>query len=119
MTMSYKLWIHHAGGVSGSADSKVVSFSICMKSKQLREEGHIELATPGVAAAALRGDSRIFATAGWDRKVRVFHYVKRKPLAVLQYHKAAVNDVLFDPRTQSLASASKDSSIALWHVFMY
>ena len=89
-----------------------------MVSRQLKEEGHIELATPGVAAVALRGDSRILAAAGWDKKVRVFHNIKRKPLAVLQYHKAAVNDVLFDPRTQALASASKDGSIALWHVFM-
>ena len=96
----------------------MVTFSICMKSQQLKEEGHIQLATPGVAAAALRGDSRIVATAGWDKKVRVFHYVKRGPLAVLQYHKAAVNDVRFDSRTQALASASKDGSIALWHVFM-
>ena len=96
----------------------MVSFSICMKSQQLKETGHIELATPGVAAATLRGDSRMFATAGWDKKVRIFHYVKRKPLAVLQYHKAAVNDVLFESRTQALASASKDGSIALWHVFM-
>ena len=91
---------------------------MCMKSQQVKEEGHIELATPGVAAAALRDDSRIFVTAGWDKKVRMFHYVKRKPLAVLQYHKAAVNDVLFDSRTQALASASKDGSIVLWHVFM-
>ena len=89
-----------------------------MESRQLKEEGHIELATPGVAAVALRGDSRIFATAGWDKKVRVFHYVKRKPLAVLQYHKAAVNDVLFDLRTRALASASKEGCIAFWHVFM-
>ena len=89
-----------------------------MESLQLQEKGHIELSTPGIAAAALRGDSRIFATAGWDKKVRVFHYVKRKPLAVLQYHKAGVNDVRFDSRTQALASAGKDGSIALWHVFM-
>ena len=95
-----------------------MTFSVCMESRQLKEEGHIELPTSGIASAALRDDSRIFATAGWDKKVRVCHYAKRKPLAVLQYHKAAVNDVLFDSRTQALASASKDGSIALWHVFM-
>ena len=85
---------------------------------QLKEEGRMHLAAPGIAAAAIRDDLRIFATAGWDKQVRVFHYGKRRPLAVLQYHKAGVNDVCFDARTRVLASASKDSSIALWSVYM-
>lgn len=106
-----------AGGISGSADSDIVKFSVDIQAGKLKQEGQMHLAVPGVAAGAIRSDLRILATAGWDKQVRVFHYAKRKPLAVLQYHKAGVNDVLFDLRTQLLASASKDGSIALWAVY--
>lgn len=80
--------------------------------------GRMSLTVPGIAAGAIRSDSRIVATAGWDKQVRVFHYSKEKPLAVLQYHKAGVNDVVFDARTRVLASASKDGTIALWSIYI-
>jgi len=88
-----------------------------IKARELKEGGRMDLSVPGIAAAAIRDDARIFATAGWDKQVRVWHYSKRKPLAVLQYHKAGVNDVALNARTHALASASKDGSIALWSVY--
>ena len=107
-----------AGGISGSADDYIARFSMDLQARELREVGRMSLAVPGIAAATIRSDSRIFATAGWDKQVRVFHYSKGKPLAVLQYHKAGVNDVVVDSRTCVLASASKDGSIALWNVYL-
>ena len=106
-----------AGGVSGSADDYIVRFCMDIKARKLKESGRMDLSFPGIAAAAIRDGARIFATAGWDKQVRVWHYGKRKPLAVLQYHKAGVSDVAFHARTQALASASKDGSIALWSVY--
>ena len=96
----------------------MAKFSMDIQTRELKEVGRMSLAVPGVAAAAIRSDSRILATAGWDKQVRVFHYSKGRPLAVLQYHKAGVNDVVFDARTRVLASASKDGGIALWSVYL-
>ena len=107
-----------AGGISGSADAHIVKFSMDGQDRELKEVGRMSLQVPGIAGAAIRSDSRILATAGWDKQVRVFHYSKGRPLAVLQYHKAGVSDVVFDAHTRVLASASKDGTIALWSVYV-
>mmetsp|Transcript_6383 Transcript_6383/g.20743 ORF Transcript_6383/g.20743 Transcript_6383/m.20743 type:complete len:237 (-) Transcript_6383:23-733(-) len=74
----------------------------------------------GVGGLVLRPDARIFATAGWDYRIRLFsakppHF---KPLAVLRYHDASVNAVDFSPQRPGgpnlLAAASKDTKISLW-----
>ncbi|ETW07539.1 hypothetical protein, variant 3 [Aphanomyces invadans] len=72
---------------------------------------------PGISAVANRTfDDRIFATAGWDHRVRVFHR-SFKPLATLKYHTDSVYAVQFSRDGKWLASASKDHKIALWCVY--
>ena len=44
----------------------------------------LEVKQQGTADICIRQDQRLFATAGWDGKIRVFHHKKRKPLATLQ-----------------------------------
>ena len=44
----------------------------------------LEVKQQGIADICIRQDQRVFATAGWDGKVRVFHHKKFRPLAVLQ-----------------------------------
>lgn len=44
----------------------------------------LEVKQQGIADICIRPDQRLFATAGWDGKVRVFHYKKLRPLAILQ-----------------------------------
>ena len=34
----------------------------------------------------VRPDTKLLATGGWDRRVRVWQWGKWKPLAVLRYH---------------------------------
>lgn len=76
------------------------------------------LDTGGINDIAVRADSRVFASAGWDRRVRLFEFGKRwRPLAVLRYHAGAVNAVDFSPCGTWLASASADKTVALWSVF--
>lgn len=107
----------HAGGASASADDKIVTFSIDWEQQQLQQTASLPLKSPGVAALAIRQDSRILAAAGWDSRVRVFHYGKHRGLAVLQYHRDGVLHVCFDARTKCLASASKDGTISLWSIY--
>ncbi|ETV84249.1 hypothetical protein H257_03508 [Aphanomyces astaci] len=72
---------------------------------------------PGISAIANRSvDDRIFATAGWDHRVRIFHK-RGKPLATLKYHTESVYSVGFSHDGDWLASASKDHKIALWSVY--
>ncbi|TYZ63745.1 hypothetical protein PybrP1_003714 [[Pythium] brassicae (nom. inval.)] len=71
----------------------------------------------GFGAIRIRSDQRVFATAGWDHRVRVFHARKLKPLAILKHHTESVFGLDFSPDSALLASASKDHKIALWSVY--
>ena len=71
------------GGVSASADSKVIRFTYDQAAKSITLDKTVELPKEGIADVAVRLDGRIFATAGWDGKIRIFSYGKAKPLALL------------------------------------
>lgn len=49
----------------------------------------------GQQGLRIRSDGRIFATAGWDSKVRVYSCKTMKELAVLQWHKVGCYAVAF------------------------
>ncbi len=87
------------------------------------EEKRVALARPGVADAKIRPDEKLFATAGWDRRVRAFGLGGTRPggaLAVLKCHAESVQTLAFAPTTGGkggvplLASGGKDTRIALW-----
>ena len=71
----------------------------------------------GIATVCMRPDGRVFATGGWDRRVRIWQWRGHKPLAVLTQHTGTVNAVSFSDDSKWLASASSDSTIALWTLF--
>jgi len=81
--------MHAAGGVSGAADSKLAILGLDCGARSLSVRAVLDLPKAGTADVAVRADSRVFASAGWDSKVRVFGYPRGKPLAVLHYHRAA------------------------------
>lgn len=105
------------GGICAAADNKVHCFSLHGSSQMLALTASLEVKQQGIADICIRQDQRLFATAGWDGKIRVFHYRKHKALAVLQYHKKGLTALAFHPKDQRLISASRDSNIALWSVF--
>lgn len=49
----------------------------------------------GQQSLRIRSDGRIFATAGWDTKVRVYSVTSMKELAVLKWHKEGCFAVAF------------------------
>lgn len=71
---------------------------------------------PGVDDIEIRCDGRIWATAGWDGRVRLFDAKKRTPLAVLKHHKNGIHAVSFAP-DGLLASGGDDRGIAIWSLY--
>ncbi|KAG2485662.1 hypothetical protein HYH03_015634 [Edaphochlamys debaryana] len=79
--------------------------------KQLR------LREPGCADVRVRADGKLLAAACWDGATRLYSLRGRQLLAVLKYHRAQVTCVAFSPVRQALATASRDSTVALWDVY--
>ena len=75
-------------GVCGSVSTELVAFKQ-VKGKESRavriEKTHtFHIKEPGVSDVTIRGDRRIFVSAGWDGHVRVYDYKKKAALAVLK-----------------------------------
>lgn len=84
----------------------------------LQPSHRVTLEHAGVETLSLRGDQAIWASGGWDRRVRVFEWrAPHRPLAVLRHHGAGITAVAWSPNSTRLASASKDGNIAIWSLF--
>ncbi|KAL6633171.1 WD40 repeat-like protein [Neocallimastix sp. 'constans'] len=109
-------------GVSVSADNIIAHFELNENKNPKYKE--IKMRTCGIADVKFRYDDKIFATAGWDSKIRIFHAKKLIPLAVLSYHREGVQELDFlrkDPndnnKVNELISCSKDGCLSLWKIY--
>lgn len=110
--------------LTGSADCKLVVTPLLAGGEPGEPVGQLQVpvtnkasGSGGLASICNRPDGKIFAAGGWDRRVRIWQWKRFKPLAVLQHHTGTVNTVCFSPCSHWLASASSDSTIALWKLF--
>ncbi|KAI5063183.1 hypothetical protein GOP47_0021730 [Adiantum capillus-veneris] len=101
------------GGVSGSADERLILFSLDYQQNSFQMRKEVALGNPGTADISIRKDDKIVATAGWDCRVRIYDYRRSRALAKLKYHSDLVNSVCFSDDCKLLTSASKDGTIAL------
>lgn len=104
-----------AKGVSGSAGKVLAVWSLDDQQSLQVYKTH-ELTNPGIAEVSIRPDRKILATAGWDHRIRVFHWRTMKPLAVLDFHSASVYCVAFAV-DGLLAAGSKDQRISIWSLY--
>ncbi|XP_028396534.1 guanine nucleotide-binding protein subunit beta-like protein 1 [Dendronephthya gigantea] len=104
-------------GITGSAEDKLTVFKLT-EEESLQLENTVKIKNCGVSDVKIRGDCKIFATAGWDCKLRVFSWKSLKPLAILNYHTQTVNALTFSNCSeQLLAAGSKDGRISLWSLY--
>jgi len=108
-------------GLSGSADRTVSAFSVDLGSPDdgaiCKRQAVIDIGEKVVADVVVRPDEKIFGIAGWDHRVRIYNMKKLQPLAILKYHKESANALAFSSDNATLASASKDSTVALWTIY--
>jgi WD40 repeat protein len=116
-------------GVSGSAGSSIAVFDVDFARRAASVRATIALPAAGVSCVAIRGDGVVFATGGWDRRVRLFSTADLTPLAILKLHTETVQSVGFawafpygnasgDAATRGhLATASKDKTIAVYDLY--
>ena len=72
------------GGICGSAEKQLVCFSLSLEARTISTRAAVPLHKEGIEDMALRPDNRIFATAGWDGRVRLYNYRKAACLAILK-----------------------------------
>jgi WD40 repeat protein len=102
-------------GVCGSSENEIKEFSIA--NHNLREAGSITITNPGLNIIKIRNsDSKIFATGGWDFRVRIFSVKKPRLLAVLDFHKDAINTIDFSEQNL-VAVGSNDGIISFWNLY--
>jgi hypothetical protein len=77
-----------------------------------RIEGHQDI----VYAVAVDPQSRVLATAGYDRVVHLWDFSTGSLLRTLEGHNGAVYDLDFDESGNVLLSASADETIKVWRV---
>lgn len=68
----------------------------------------------GQQSLKVRSDGRVFATAGWDSKIRVYSCKTLRELAVLQWHKVGAYAVSFAEVGQAKGSTAGTQSSAQW-----
>jgi len=80
--------------LTGSAEKKIST--LIYSHDKISEKGEgILLKNAGISDIKIRMDGKIFATAGWDSKIRVFQTKDNKPLAILTFHRESVLTIGF------------------------
>ena len=105
-------------GIAAGADNKMYAFSIKYNQQKIKLKKEFELKNEGVNILKIRYyDESIFGLGGWDHRTRIYSWKTFKPLCILKGHKDAVTDIDFHPKCNLLASASKDTQIAMYNLY--
>ena len=112
MSFDYCSSLQKGSSVSVDSVIKMWTYDGCI----MQELDSIEVTNSGFNDVLFRLDSKLFMTAGWDGRSRLFSSKKHKPLAVLTYHNQAIQALSFTT-TNKLCTGSKDGNISIWSVY--
>ncbi|GAB5035506.1 guanine nucleotide-binding protein subunit beta-like protein 1 homolog [Nannochloropsis oceanica] len=101
-------------GILGAAGCELVLFDLELAQHRCTKNKSLSLKHPGVGAVVVRSDEKLFATGGWDHRVRIFRWQDGAPLAVLRGHSESVNSLAFSSDMSTLVSVGKDARVASW-----
>jgi ASTRA-associated protein 1 len=97
--LSLSLSSHHDYFITSSADANLAKFAIPPSLATTGDSGKplklINTKHAGQQSLSIRSDNKIFATAGWDSRVRVYSAKTMKELAVLKWHKDGCSSTTF------------------------
>lgn len=104
-------------GLAGSSENSLKQFIADDQLSSMAVKETISLVNAGINCVKIRQrDSKLVATGGWDAKIRLFGLKKVKPLAVLDFHKDAINTVSFS-NENLLVCGSNDTIISFWNIY--
>ncbi|RHZ82901.1 hypothetical protein Glove_103g71 [Diversispora epigaea] len=81
--------------ISTAGDNKIVKYIFDENYQNKPSIKSTIIKHSGIADVKIRSDGKIFATAGWDAKIRVFSSKTLKPLAILSYHRDSIYSLAF------------------------
>jgi WD40 repeat protein len=109
----------HGYFISSSADALIVKHPIpntgsagYIPTAGYKEESPLKIVNTkhsGQQGLRIRSDEKVFATAGWDSRIRVYSGKTMKELAVLKWHKDGCYSIAFGD-TESMSSLVSPSS---------
>ena len=102
-------------GVCGSVDAVLRSWRISEQQGIVSMED-IEITNTGVGCVKIREDGKLFASGGWDSRLRLFSVKTLRPLAVLCQHTGTVQCLAF-AADNTLAVGSSDCTISVWSIY--
>lgn len=99
--------------ISSSADNQIIKYSLATGDIIKK----ITIKKSGLVALRIRPDNKLFATGGYDGRIRIFSMKSMKPLAILQYHRDSVYSLDFGKNDNLLVASSLDNRISLWNIY--
>lgn len=95
-----------------------------MQLKSSNSTSKLTLKNPGTNVIRIRPDCKVFASGGWDGRVRIYSWKSLRPLAVLTEHKSgAITDITFSKskverwNAPIMAVSGMDGIISLWDLY--
>lgn len=111
-------------GVAGGSSDKIVVFSLDRQTGEIRRKSEIAIKNAGVHRLRIRKDLKVFSSAGWDGRIRIFSWKSLRPLAVLTEHRGGeLLDLTYSEDKVSMwkavimAAAGSDGQISLWDLY--
>lgn len=121
LTIDYEITTNR--GIYGGTTDKIGVFSFNRNTMEISKKTEISVKNAGIDCVKIRSDCKVFATGGWDGRIRIFSWKSLRPLAVLTDHKDGVMDICYSNDTVSLwkspvmAAGGKDGQITLWNIY--